>query len=268
MSLPTAPSFAHSLLVSRDPATIEQITDAMARLAIATEVCVDVASARHVLHTKKFDAVTVDFGLSEQAPGILGEMRISPSNRTAPAIAITRSKSDLALAYCAGSNFTLERPLSADSLSRTLTAGYGWVVRERRRYFRCRVRTRIVMRRVDMRQAQSHTVNISEGGMEIAYVPAKLVPKMRILVEFMLPGRTENFRAVCETCWRGERGRAGLRFLLLPLEQRCDLQEWLAERLEESLPESIAWRFREANDRFRSGPVAVPPPPFLSGAIS
>jgi len=261
MTLPTSPSVARSLLVSKDPATIEQITDAMERLAIATEVCVDTASARQVLNTKKFDAVIVDFDLGDRAPGVLGEMRLSPSNRTAPTMAIIRSKSDLALAYCAGTNFVLERPLSADSLRHTLTAGYGLIVRERRRYFRCRVRTRVAMRRVDMRQAQSHTVNISEGGMEITSAPAKLVPGMRVHVEFMLPGRMEKFTVACETCWRDRRGHVGLQFLLLPLEQRCDLQEWLSEKLEESLPEPVAEQFRDATDRFRSRQAGGTPRP-------
>jgi DNA-binding response OmpR family regulator len=251
MTLPTSPSIARALLVSRDPATIEQITDGMERLAIATEVCVDIASAHQIVNTKKFDTVTVDFDLGHNAPGVLGEMRLSPSNRTAPTMAIVGSKSDLALAYYAGSNFVLERPLSAESVSRILTAGYGLVVRERRRYFRCRVRTRVLMRRVDMRHAQSHTVNISEGGMEIASAPAKLVPGARVHVEFTLPGRMGKLTAACETVWRDKRGHVGLRFRLQPLEQRCDLQEWLAEKLEESLPESVAERFRQATDRFR-----------------
>lgn len=250
ITLPTSPSIAHSLLVSRDPVTIEQITDAMGGLAITTEVCVDVASARQILNTKKFDAVTVDFDLGDNAAGVLGEMRVSPSNRTAPTLAITRNKFDVGLAYCAGSNFVLERPLSAELLGRTLSAGYGLVVRERRRYFRCRVRTRVAIRRFDIRQTQCHTVNISEGGMEIAAAPAKLVPGARAHIEFALPGHMGKFMATCETRWRNRHGHAGLRFRLLPLDQRCDLQEWLATKLEESLPESVAQRFRQVKDRF------------------
>jgi DNA-binding response OmpR family regulator len=268
MTLPRSPAIARSLLASRDPATIEQITAAMERLAITTEVCVDVISACQIINTQKFDAVTVDFDLGEQAMGVLGEMRLSSSNRSAPAMAITRSKSELAWAYCAGTNFVLERPLSPESLVRTLTAGYGLVVRERRRYFRCRVRTRILMRRVDMREAHSHTVNISEGGMEITSAPARLVPGVRVHVEFTLPGRMSRFAAACETCWRDRRGHVGLRFLLLPLEQRCDLQEWLAEKLEESLPESVAERFRQANDRFRSGQMVGHTRAFFSNKSS
>jgi hypothetical protein len=109
MPLPTSISVARSLLVSKDPDAVAQITDAMQALAITTEVCGDVTTARHVLHTQKFDVVAVDFELGEDSPGLLGELRISPSNRTAPVLAITRSKSDLALAYCAGGTFLLEK---------------------------------------------------------------------------------------------------------------------------------------------------------------
>jgi len=248
MALPTSPSIANSLLVSRDPTAIERITHAMRKFAIATEVCVDVASARQVLNTKKFDAVTVDFDLDQRAPGLIGEMRISRSNRTVPALAITRNKSELALAYCAGASFVLERPLTTESLNRTLAAAYGLIVRERRRYFRCLVRARVVIRRVDIRETCCNTTNISEGGMEIRSLPGKLIPGMRVHAEFTLPGSNAKFKAACEICWRDTRGYAGLRFLIMPLGQRCDLQEWLADRLEESLPESVAERFRNVKE--------------------
>jgi len=237
IALPGVPSIANSLLTCQDPSTIEHVTHAMQRLAIATEVCVDMATARHVLNTRKFDAVTVDFDLHDDAPGLLGELRMSPSNRTAPAIAIVRSKDELALAHYAGTNFTLLRPLTPESLNRTLSDGYGLIMRERRRYFRCQVRTRVMIRRIDMRETLCHTVNVSEGGIEIASAPAKLVPGMRVHAEFVLPGSNARFAAACEARWRNARNHAGLRFLIMPLGQRCDLQEWLRHKLEDSLPE-------------------------------
>jgi hypothetical protein len=253
MPLPTWSSLGRSLLVSRDPRTIEQVSDAMERLAIATDVCVDVASAQRTLNRKKFDAVVVDFDLSDNAPRVLAETFLSAFNRTVPTMAIIRNKSDLSVAYGAKSNFVIEKPLSAESLGRTLNASYGLIVREHRRYFRYRVRTRVAISRVDMRPAQSHTVNISEGGMEIAAAPVKLVSGTRVRVEFALPGRPGKFTAAAETVWRDGRGHVGLRFRLLPIEQRCDLREWLAEKLEESLPENVAERFRQVKDRFRPG---------------
>lgn len=253
MTQPASTSIANALLTCRDPNTIEQVTQAMEKLAIATEVCVDIATARHVLKKKKFDAVAVDFDLDDHAPGLLGDIRLSPSNRTAPAIAIVRNRDEVALAHYAGTNFIFQRPLTTDSLNRTLCASYGLIMRERRRYFRCPVRTRIWMRRVDMSLTSRHTANISEGGIEITSAPPQLVLGAKAHVEFVLPGSQARFTAACETRWRNARNHAGLQFLLMPLDQRCDLQEWLRVKLEESLPESVAEKFRDANERFLSG---------------
>jgi DNA-binding response OmpR family regulator len=265
ISMPrTSTPVAGALLVSRDAWTSKQIAEAMKGLAISTEICPDVDGACRALHTRKFDAVAVDFALGNRAPEVLGELRLSSSNRTAPTMAITRSNADLALAYCAGTSFVLERPLSPVSLVRTLKAGYGLIVRERRRYFRCPVRTPVLMRRIDMRETRCRMVNISEGGLAIALAPAKLVLGTQVRVEFSLPGRLERFTAVCKTCWRDRKSRVGLRFLFLPLDQRRDLQEWLATRLEESLPESAAASFRDATDRLRSGLPTCGSPLFAS----
>jgi len=224
----------------------------MEMLAIATEVCADLATARHLLRKKKFDTVAVDFDLDDDAPGLLGDIRMSPSNRTAPAIAIVRNRDDVALAHYAGTNFIFQRPLTSDSVNRTLCAGYGLIMRERRRYFRCPLRTRIWMRRVDMNLTSRHTVNISEGGIEITSAPPHLIPGAKVHVEFVLPGSNARFSAACDIRWRNSRNHAGIQFLLMPLDQRCDLQEWLRQKLEESLPESVAEKFRDANERFLS----------------
>jgi hypothetical protein len=87
--------------------------------------------------------------------------------------------------------------------------------------------------------------------MEITAAPGALVPGKRVHAEFTLPGRMGKLTSACEIVWRDKRGHVGLRFRLLPLEQRCDLQEWLAEQLEKSMPEAVAERFRQATDRFR-----------------
>jgi hypothetical protein len=252
MTQPAPPAIASALLSCRDPNTIEQVTHAMEKLAIATDVCVDIAAARHILKKKKFDAIAVDFDLDEDAPGLLGDIRTSPSNRTAPAIAIVRNRDEVALAHYAGTNFIFQRPLTNTSVNRTLCAGYGLIMRERRRYFRCPLRARIWMRRVDMSVTSGHIVNLSEGGIEISSAPPQLIPGAKVHVEFVLPGSNARFSAACEVRWRNAKNHAGLQFLLMPLDQRCDLQEWLRQKLEESLPESVAEKFRDANERFLS----------------
>jgi hypothetical protein len=245
-------SIADVLLVSADHPTITAIKDAMQRLAVATRVCPDVSKARRELSSKKFDAVLVDFDLGKFAPGLLADVRKSPSNATVPAMAITRSPAELSLAHTAGSNFVLHRPLTSESLKQILGASYGLLLRERRRYFRCRIRSRVLIRRSGMRETQCNLLNISEGGMSISSAPKGLTSGMGIHAQFVLPGFNSTLTAVCETRWRNGRGRAGLKFVLMPLEQRCDLQEWLARRLEHSLPESVAQQFRDCSERSRS----------------
>ena len=78
------------LLVCADSAVVQQLSESMQQLAIATEVCVDVSAALRQLNRKKFEAIIVDFGLA-QADDMLGQVRLSPSNRTAVTFAITDS---------------------------------------------------------------------------------------------------------------------------------------------------------------------------------
>jgi hypothetical protein len=246
MTLPTVQPIAKALLLSRDPTTIQQITNAMESLAVATEVCADVASATRVLNKKKFEAVTIDFDLDSKAAQLIECTRVSASNGTAPALAITRDQSALRSAYGAGANFVLQRPLTRELLTRTLNASYGLMVRERRRYFRCLVRARVLIRGVNARETHCRTINLSEGGMKVCSASAKLKPGMRVHAELVLPQATSRLRAVCEIRWRNARNHhVGLRFLTMPLDQRRDLQGWLADRLEEGLPHSVSAKFHD-----------------------
>jgi hypothetical protein len=53
-----------------------------------------------------------------------------------------------------------------------------------------------------------------------------------------------RFKIESEVCWYDEKGRAGLRSLMIPSEQKSTLQQWLAVKLEQDLPESVARQFR------------------------
>jgi len=76
-------SIGLALLVSADPATIQQFSLALRELSISPDACQDAASAGLLLKRRKFNAVIVDFQLGEQSGHILDEARLSPSNRTA-----------------------------------------------------------------------------------------------------------------------------------------------------------------------------------------
>ena len=122
MSSPgTSASMGRVLLVCDDSAAIQQLAEGMQRLAIATEVCVDVNMALRLLSRKKFEAVIVDFGL-EQADEMLEQVRLSPSNRTAVTFAITDPARPARFEI--QPNFLMEKPLSTSFRRADLKSGF------------------------------------------------------------------------------------------------------------------------------------------------
>jgi ActR/RegA family two-component response regulator len=239
-----SPAIAGVLVVSNDAVTIAQLNESMGKLAMSPEVCSEVQTALGLLHKRKFEAVIVDFKLG-QATAIIEKIRLAPSNRTAVIFAISDSDADTAIAYKAGANFVLRRPLSADSIDRNMKVAYGLIVRERRRYFRCPVEIPAVITRPDA-EIRGKTVNISEGGIAIS-TSVPLGPGIQVQVEFTLPGHKSQFVVGAAVCWCKDT-YLGLQFTSLSPQLTSELQEWLARRLEESLPSSVTDKFRNTEN--------------------
>ena len=237
-----AASIAGVLLVSDDAVTIKQLSESMQPLAMPPEVCREVDAALDLLNRRKFDAVIVDLKLGPQANAILEKVRHSPANRTAVIFTISDSDAETASAFKAGSNFALRRPLSQASIERNLKVAYGLIVRERRRYFRCPVEIPATISAPAMPEVHGQTLNISEGGIAVS-TAVSLGPGIKVQVEFTLPGKSFRFAAEAAVCWSKE-AYLGLQFTSLSPHLTSELQEWLARRLEESLPAAVADKFR------------------------
>ena len=245
MSAPgTATPLLRALLISSDPATTSQLTDTMDQFAIHTEICSDVAVAMRLLNRRKFDAVVLDLGLGGKAPEILERIRFSASNETTVTFAITDHGRPIPNLQ-ARPNFVMERPLSPALVNRTLKAAFGLIVRECRRYFRCPLVADAEIESKGTEDISCQTVNISEGGLAVM-VRSALTPGAQVKVRFALPGQKLHFNVESEICWCDEKQRAGLQFLSLATEQQVVLQQWLAARLEQSLPKSVSRQFEVA----------------------
>jgi CheY-like chemotaxis protein len=243
MNAPTpSVSIADVLLVSNDAVTIKQLSQSMQQLAMSPEVCVEVPNALVLLNQRKFEAVIVDLQLGGQANAVLAQVRRSPSNRTAVIFTVSDSDVETVSAFKAGSNFVLRRPLSLTSIGRSLKLAYGLILRERRRYFRCPVKIPAAICRAGMPKVHAQTMNISEGGMAIT-TSASLLPGVKVQVHFTLPGHESRFVVGAAICWC-KKTYLGLQFTSLSPHLTAELQEWLSCQLEESLPESIADKFR------------------------
>jgi ActR/RegA family two-component response regulator len=232
-----------ALLVSADPVTIQQFNHGLQELSISSDVCQEVPQAVGLLSRRKFDAVIVDLQLGEQSGMILDEVHLSTSNRTAVTFGISNNDADATAAFRKKSQFVFERPLSAESIHKTLRPAYGLILRERRRYFRYPLSIPVMLQRENMQEVRCNGVNISGGGMALStHVP--LVPGESVCVQFTLPRHEAPVVAESTICW-SKTGYLGVRFVSISDEQKSELQVWLSQKLEETLPQFVAEQFRK-----------------------
>ena len=144
---------------------------------------------------------------------------------------------------CCAGTISVSPARTGPAVGRTFKAAFGLIVRERRRSFRCPTETSATLL-ANGEEINCRLINISEGGMAVTGSPV-LKPGAQVRVMFTLPGESARLTIDAEVCWRDESGRAGLRSLMIPSEQRSVLQRWLAAKLEEDLPESVAQQFRK-----------------------
>ena len=232
-----------ALLVSADPVTIDQFSNALRQLSISQDVCQQVPAAVGLLNRRKFDAVIVDLQLGEQSGVILNEARLSPSKKTAVTFVISGGDAE-AIAFQKRSEFIFERPLSAKSIRNTLKPAYGLILRERRRYFRYSISIPVTILRESLQEVRCNSVNISEGGMALStFVP--LIPGESVKVQFTLPDHQVPCSAKSTICW-AKTGHLGVRFISISDEHKSELQVWLSQKLEEMLPEFVTEQFQKA----------------------
>ena len=240
-------AIALALLVSADPITIEQFNHALQELSISPDVCQEAPASIRLLNCRKYDAVIVDLQLGKQSGRVLDEVRLSPSNRTAVTFAISGSDAEATAVFRKKAAFVFERPLSAESIRSTLKPAFGLILRERRRYFRYPVAIPVTILRQSMPEICCYSVNISEQGMAMStFVPLTAGDDVR--VQFTLPDHKVPFLAESTICWC-KTGHLGVRFVSLSRKHQYELQDWLLEKLEETLPEFVAGKFQKADGR-------------------
>src|ERR1035437_9876726 len=222
-------AIAIALLASADPVTIQQFSHALEELSISPDVCQEVLASIRLLNHRKFDAVIVDLQLGEQSGLFLEEVHLSPSNRTAVTFVISGNDAEDP-SFRRKADFVFKRPLSAQSIRKTLKLAYGLILRERRRYFRCPISIPVTILRQSMPEVRCYSVNISEGGMAVStFVPLSAGEDVR--VQFTLPDHKAPFLAESRICW-WKTGHLGVRFVSLSREHKSELQDWLSQKLE------------------------------------
>ena len=219
-----------SLLLSRDTDVIHVLQQTLAKLSIDVEVCRGAHSGTEIIFSEKFDAVIVDCDDLQDGLGVLQDLRKSPSNRSSIAFAILNGTTTTHRAFELGATFVMQKPVTALSAMRCLSAGLGLMVRERRRYFRYPVELEVILRLGQNQEIRARTTNVSEGGMAIR-TEAPLARGAVGKISLSLPAGREIVEAKAELVWVDGKGKAGIRFMEVNKHSRQLLDQWLEEEI-------------------------------------
>jgi CheY-like chemotaxis protein len=220
-----------SLLVCRDADVVRVLRPTLEKLAIDVEVSAAARSGAEILTSAKFDAVIVDCDDLQGGVDVLRSLRQNASNKTSVSFAILNGKTTTHQAFEMGANFVLQKPITAAGTLRCFNTALSFMVREKRRYFRCPVEMPVKLQFNQGEEMKAIATNLSEGGMAIHF-EGTLAKNTISKVHFTLPGTKVAMEPKGEIAWADGLGRAGIRFQDLPESSRAQLEQWILQRLE------------------------------------
>jgi len=219
-----------SLLVSRDPHVIGVLRPTLEQLSIQVEVCPESNSGSEILLAEKFDGVIIDCDDLQGGLHVLEGLKKGNSNRSSVAFAILNGTTTQR-AFELGANFVLQKPVTPLNAMRCFSAAVGFMIRERRRYFRHAVDMNTTLVFAGGQEVRVTATNVSEGGMAI-HCSDKFEKNGLAKAVFVLPGRSASVECAAELAWADSNGRAGVRFGKMSSVSREHLDRWLSEQME------------------------------------
>jgi CheY-like chemotaxis protein len=215
-----------SLLLCRDPDVLGVLRPMLDELGLGPEVCSTPDNALDLLQSRKFNPVIVDCDQMDADGELLRGLRESPANRDSIALGIISDEAAASDAFALGANLVIRKPVDAEEAGRILRTARALVTKMRRRFLRHMLHT-LAYVHVDGLNDTPMLLDISEGGIALQALDP-LEERRAFSIRFSLPGDPEEFEAVAAAVWNDISGRAGMRFLGLPVAVRERLREWLA----------------------------------------
>jgi DNA-binding response OmpR family regulator len=227
-----------SLVVSKDAALLGVLRQTLEKISVNVEVCAEGRLGNEMLVKRKFDAVIVDCDDLQDGASLLRDLRQTQSNAKSVAFAVLNGGTSTQEAFGYGANFVLQKPVTPLHATRCFHAALNFMLRERRRYFRCAVEMPVHVSVAKVGEFKANSTNISEGGIAVR-VATKLTKDTTVGVRFVLPGSNTSFDLKAQVAWADGTGHAGIRFVDVPQILQCQLEKWLSDRLQEEIPRTL-----------------------------
>lgn len=218
-----------ALLLTHDSEVQRVLQQALDSANIDLELCFSAEHARQILSRQKFDALLVDCDDMKGGTDVLRDLRKARSNRNCVAFALINRITTVEQAFELGANFVLNKPVSLERAMRSVRAAQGLIMRERRRYHRHLLNAKGVIVVDAGTELPVSITNISQGGISIECA-RELDEGGAARLKFNLPGSKKTIEIKGEVVWASPEGQAGIRFQVLPLESKKELDSWLERR--------------------------------------
>ena len=218
-------SFQALLVVSRDDVSVAPLKQVLTGFGLSVQVCTH-SGALGRLKGQKFDAVVVDFDDPASATLVLQQAYRASSGNNAITAALLSDRTKVRIAFRAGANFVLYKPVSAEQAEASLRAAIAIMKRERRRSLRVPVQVPLWLKTEGSEEVEGILLCLSENGMEIL-APQPFGNGTSLQFRFSLPGGGSEIFGRSEVAWANPNGQAGARFVDVAEEFRAGVKKWV-----------------------------------------
>jgi CheY-like chemotaxis protein len=218
-----------ALLLSRDSQVVKTLRRVLDEAHIDLKVCSNAEEALTILNRHKYDTFLVDCDDVPGATAVLRQVRNGKSNKSCIAFAVVNGRTTAQQAFEMGANFALDKPLSVEKTHRSVRAAHGLMMRERRRYYRHLINVTGAIIVDATTELPVNITTISEGGVSIE-CSRQLDQGGAARLKILLPGSKRALDLKGEVIWASTEGRAGIRFQVLPVDAKKELEAWLEKR--------------------------------------
>jgi CheY-like chemotaxis protein len=215
-----------ALIVSPDSKTTAVFVQVFRDLGVIAQVCADHPSASERFAQAKFEAVVVDLDNILERVSFVQDVRQGRTNRNAVVLAVATNDSAKKRASEHGASFVVERPLIEEHLLSVLRVAYGFMLQDRRRYFRLVTELAVSIRTSTGAEFQCKTINISSEGMALR-TPRPMQDGETVGVVFAISNPGPLMIAEGTVIWDDKHGKAGLHLRYANSQDKDRISEWL-----------------------------------------
>jgi CheY-like chemotaxis protein len=217
------------LLFSNDAEVVRVMNKVLEDFAIQTEVCTEIGSALEAVAHRRLDAVIVDWNLANDPARIVKSTRKSSPNSNSTIVAMVDAGAETH-ALLVGANFMIYKPVDLDHASRCVRAAYGTMLQERRRAARVSTDIPLIVTVSHLGSVEGRVMDLSISGVGLQ-LERPLRVDQEVSLVCSLPGTSVVVRMTGKVVNSDAKGRAGVRFSLIPEGDLDLLESWLATEL-------------------------------------